>query len=1026
MFTKYYKICRIWLLLQILLVTFPVLGAVKIAFREKQNWAVIIAISEHEDNRWGSRPKAVENADSLARILRERYSYRKENVRELYNKEAVREKILEVLREIGAEGSPNDSVFIYIDVFITRHSESFESIHGPEWPTFLVPFDGKKDDFDTLLNSSEFYYLIKRYLPTQSIFIVINGYVEPSRDYTRSIEQQSTKQSYPRRLFQIISLTEPRNLGIELASILDTARRTVSAWDIYRALSSGKQGFVRFESMTDSPMHFVFEVQSDSLSRERVDDLLDRNRPAQERIEQITELITSIKTSPDDLSGLVLDVLFEIARNESDEMSVRRQAIWAIGQLKNQNSVDALNELYKKTSDTSLRRSILETLLELDSNSTIPLLRSAALDKNSALARYALRSLSYLEDEGSLDTVQIIFKKTNNPEVLISALDALPSLGAKGPEAQARLLQLFSHPESSVRQQAIRTLTRIPGGAESSNSEIVDAVIRLLLEDKSADVRQTAAYALAELHTPEKTSRILPPLLKALDYDEPSVRRAVIFSLGRIRAAEAAYQLLAHAVDKDEDQSVRVAAIEALGRIGITSGAEKRFIRLVREEKSPEIRLAAVIALSNSRDPEAIAVLLKAADDSDFYVAKAAGDALQNISANNPDDFIDLLNQSGLQNPEPDVQIQVIQSLSKIENSDTALLLIKKLGSTNPDIREAAIAGLSNFMSEDSTEIMVKELYNPNPLVRSGIATIMGDSKKTRFAPVLLDRLSIERDDDVRAEIIRSLANYDNENALEAVRSIANEKHNRSTALAVAAFYDKEADRQVVRKELDKAMYFADQALSIRKRFGFAEEAKGLIKKGELLVQQGQKEEALRTYESALTLQSKELPSEDVRLAGTRKRIGLLLAELEQFAAAERYLLEALNIYQKNLGPDYQEVSSTFKELAQLYDSIGESRRRLLAERQYRESSSTRYLEKLLDWRFQGWISYRTQYGFQSITSKWIAELDGKTTFEPDEKKILSLLTIYIDIDTRPEQMRASELEKIVKGLDLPISQSKK
>ena len=1018
-----HTIHRLGLLSLVLVGIAPVAGEVtRLAFREKQSWTVLIALTKYQDQGWSARRQAVETAASLADVLRERYAYKGANIWTLYNDQAEKRQILDVLAQVGAKGSPNDTVFLYVDTQITSDRPA-EPIPGPEASTLLVPFDGKKDDPKTLIRSDELCYLVERYLPTQSVFVVINGYVKPSGHRTPRTAQQAVSY-YPKRLFQVLSLSDPRgeDLGPEFVRILKDAQGPVSARDIYQALSRGQPSRVQLESMTDAPTHFIFEFQNTSPGRERISALVRKDRPAQERIEQITALRSSIPTSTLDNSKVLADSLFrvllEIAQDETDALDVRRQAVWGIGQLKNPDGARALRDLYRKTRDDSLHLTILDVLVGLDRGEALPLLRSGILDENRAVAACALRGLARLEDKESLGDVQRLLGQTDDPEILVTALHALPALQPSREAVQPALRHLLTHGESSVRAQTVRTLTRIGGDSLS-----LDALIHLLLEDDAADVRQATAYALAELNTPEKTDAIAAALLQALQDSVASVRHAAAFSLGQIHATGAVDQLLARAVHEEEEETVRVAAIGALGEIGITGTAEEKCVQLVRLEKRSAIRLAAVVALSKSPDPQTTTVFLQALGDSDFYVAQAAGEALQQAGAKNPGAFVDLLKRSGFRDLEPEARIQVIQGLPLVEDANVVRMLIEELGSTSAAVREAALASLRNFQAGPSFTLIVASLDSPSPLVRSGIATLLGSTPQARFLPLLIERLAQEQDDGVRAEVIRSLASYDDTRAREAVDRVAEKESNRAVLLGMAAFYDAEADRQAARREFGNAASYADRALSLRRRLDPVEEAEGLNKMGELLARQEKLTEALDLHMKALALQSRELPSGDMRSARTRRRIAQVLAQQKSFRRAESFLLEALNIGQNVLGLDHQEVSSMYAQLAGLYEAMGEPQRSQLAQRQYREASSRRYGDKLFEWRFKGWISFETLDRVHPLIGKWITALDGKIKLKADEHKLVELLPAYLDTDTLSERIRAAEFERVVANeLDLPIS----
>jgi tetratricopeptide (TPR) repeat protein len=93
----------------------------------------------------------------------------------------------------------------------------------------------------------------------------------------------------------------------------------------------------------------------------------------------------------------------------------------------------------------------------------------------------------------------------------------------------------------------------------------------------------------------------------------------------------------------------------------------------------------------------------------------------------------------------------------------------------------------------------------------------------------------------------------------------------------------------------------------------------------------GEPEEAIRFYEKAIAagIQLDEVPYSD--LGTMLNNVALILRKLGRQKAAEPYYLQALQIYEKQLGPDHADVASVLNNLAVFYTN----------ERRYTEAEKT-------------------------------------------------------------------------------------
>jgi HEAT repeat protein len=156
-------------------------------------------------------------------------------------------------------------------------------------------------------------------------------------------------------------------------------------------------------------------------------------------------------------------------------------------------------------------------------------------------------------------------------------------------------------------------------------------VLRVLLDDGDAYVRQRAAEALGRIRPPDDA--VVSALTERLADESVPVRWQSAEALGRIgRRAAGALPALG-AATRDEDEVLRLAAVRALGRVGTSAGDPVPFLVERLKDESELVRWEAAGALGRL-GPEARAAMpaLRAArKDQSPFVRKAAEAALELI-----------------------------------------------------------------------------------------------------------------------------------------------------------------------------------------------------------------------------------------------------------------------------------------------------------------------------------------------------------------------------------------------------------
>jgi HEAT repeat protein len=207
----------------------------------------------------------------------------------------------------------------------------------------------------------------------------------------------------------------------------------------------------------------------------------------------------------------------------------------------------------------------------------------------------------------------------------------------KHPDGSRVAATALNDPSAIIRATAASAVLSLP-------SEESVVLLIPLLNDKKEFVRQQAAYALGETHSPAAVEG----LVTALERDKlPSVRGAAAVALGMI-GDEKASSHLARTIDpafvvsarfnqkgkrKDEkDRFVQRAAIHSLGQMRSRASVPALIAVMTNEKMNDDVRREAALSLGLIGDVAAVPVLRTALESHDPYLARIAFDALLKIS----------------------------------------------------------------------------------------------------------------------------------------------------------------------------------------------------------------------------------------------------------------------------------------------------------------------------------------------------------------------------------------------------------
>lgn len=266
------------------------------------------------------------------------------------------------------------------------------------------------------------------------------------------------------------------------------------------------------------------------------------------------------------------------ALRDSDSW-VRYFAARSIGQHGYEEGLAALAAVANNDAASHVRIAAVDSLGLIDEPGAVVALTTFVESPDQDLARAALRSLGRINHPDAL-TPLLVALRSPDARMRIEALQAFSSRVSEDAIAQIQWAAA-ADPDAQVARAAIDALARL------ATPEAIAALIDLTAE---AARREASVNALARL-----AEQKIDLIGGGLKHSQPSVRRAVIDALRRMKHPHAS-RVLSSALD-DEDASVRLAAVNALANLGNRS-AERKLRDLMRTDLDTAVRRAAQKALS--------------------------------------------------------------------------------------------------------------------------------------------------------------------------------------------------------------------------------------------------------------------------------------------------------------------------------------------------------------------------------------------------------------------------------------------
>lgn len=170
-----------------------------------------------------------------------------------------------------------------------------------------------------------------------------------------------------------------------------------------------------------------------------------------------------------------LSFLADVARDESENLDLRKEAIDAIGESKDAEAVKMLQTLYAEITSREVRREILDAIGEgHDKEAAINfLLKVARSDEDPEIRQEALSGLGEMNDDRAVNALSDLYGSERNEELKEEIIEALGESNTKS--AFRNLIEVAkSDPSPRMRRKAIEML------AESDNPEAAEFLEKII------------------------------------------------------------------------------------------------------------------------------------------------------------------------------------------------------------------------------------------------------------------------------------------------------------------------------------------------------------------------------------------------------------------------------------------------------------------------------------------------------------------------------------------------------------------
>jgi HEAT repeat protein len=171
-----------------------------------------------------------------------------------------------------------------------------------------------------------------------------------------------------------------------------------------------------------------------------------------------------------------LSFMADVARNESENLGLRKEAIEAIGESQDSEAIKMLQTLYTETANREVRREILDAVSEgHDREAALGfLMKVARSDEDQKMRQKALSGLGEMNDDRAIEALSELYGSERNEEMKEEIIEALGESNTK--HALRKLIEVAkSDPSPKMRRKAIEALSE---SDDPEAAEFLEKIIR--------------------------------------------------------------------------------------------------------------------------------------------------------------------------------------------------------------------------------------------------------------------------------------------------------------------------------------------------------------------------------------------------------------------------------------------------------------------------------------------------------------------------------------------------------------------
>lgn len=381
--------------------------------------------------------------------------------------------------------------------------------------------------------------------------------------------------------------------------------------------------------------------------------------------------LVSILVEMDDFA---VEHLIKSLNNE--DYLIRKNCVKALGLIGDVRAVEYII-LTLNDDDSFVRRTSAKALGRIGDERALNPLVEATEDSNSSVRITAVKSIGYIGNETVIDDL-IELLDDDDPNLVILVLKSLYEIDEE--VGFKYMIENVHNSNSKINGYCKNFIIRLKGeeylfdilNEDDDDVELLNKERFLeLIEDLSSEDPNIKLEAVKSLGN-AKDPRSVKYLIEALDYEDPKVKLEIVKSLGKIKNLDS-LELLIRTLN-DEDIAICWAAEEAIANYG----------------------------------PEAIPIISKSIDTEDdnlrYYLVSILGE-IEDM------DSEQLLIQF-LNDPDLDVKLKTIESLSRIGTSYSVKSLIDLLNDENRKVAKSIAYALKRICKEEDLFILEYKFKN--------------------------------------------------------------------------------------------------------------------------------------------------------------------------------------------------------------------------------------------------------------------------------------------------------------------------